>query len=611
MKATVTYNGAQYSYPDGPKLPGLYVTPFKASGDIEFHLGRTEQDLALADRLTPFHMNGYHVLITDGDTVLRDQDIPLHVWRGTWLHRQKGRPQVIRTPQQVVAALQAFPMGPTGSAEPALKPYTSTFTGPLSRAWITDYMPTTGERGDIGLVTEAIARWFRTGDPTAMIDGAEASLSLPWRHRDEKTGKPVDLLKYPTINGAYVKGTQGYPWLAPAPTLTKEQAHSTPQVAHHPSLCYEAFLATHDPNYLEHLGYIATWCFIADAAGSHVYGKAVINGERRGIAWAYRDLFEVHAATLYAESLGPLPEGCHPSSYWKQLLDQCLAYDSSFMSNPICKAFNITNPPQNDFSPWMQDYRLSGLSIGLLTGHADWEDNYLFNLGNLIYRYDNKHGWPSAAGSIYRFGLTSDGKTPWPSWRAMFDAMSGVGAGVVTDSGFTQEMHDKLLVDPTNGYVAVSSPSYMEYTNAVFNMADYLDKTVLKGRIRATYPDFDTCRDTAHRMFLNRNSVALRHTFISVPVAAPGPTPQPQPPNGVPPMADNLSALATAVHAITNVKDSAVAALSHLQDRLAAMVAAATGAGTQVDPAELQALVDELNADRDALATAIANVPAA
>lgn len=69
-------------------------------------------------------------------------------------------------------------------------------------------------------------------------------------------------------------------------------------------------------------------------------------------------------------------------------------------------------------------------------------------------------------------------------------------------------------------------------------------------------------------------------------------------------MADNpLSALATAVHAASDATTKVHAAVQHVLDRFAALAAAATASGTQIDPAAVAALTTELQADVATLTT--------
>lgn len=82
-----------------------------------------------------------------------------------------------------------------------------------------------------------------------------------------------------------------------------------------------------------------------------------------------------------------------------------------------------------------------------------------------------------------------------------------------------------------------------------------------------------------------------------------------EPPTGEPPVTDTptaaqqLSDLALAVHAVTDATQKVDVAVNHVLDKVHAMAAAATQAGTGVDPVALTALINELKADTAKLLT--------
>lgn len=72
-------------------------------------------------------------------------------------------------------------------------------------------------------------------------------------------------------------------------------------------------------------------------------------------------------------------------------------------------------------------------------------------------------------------------------------------------------------------------------------------------------------------------------------------------------MALSLDALTKAVADEKTVEDSAVALLNGLTAKIAELIAAS---GNTVNPAELQSIIDAINADKQALADAVkANTP--
>ena len=258
--------------------------------------------------------------------VLFDTDIPLHLWNAEWTYRPSPI-AVTKKPAEIVAANRMFPFGDTG--EGIAPPHNYVFKGPMDSAGITKYMPTTGERGDIGLVTDPSAHYLLGDSPGPMLAWAQAAGSCPMHFRDEKTGRPIDLLKYPQANAYDAPGYQGAPWLPKGPRdpdgYTRYGDGWSPQQAHFCEMSYVAYMATGDLGFLEDLQYEANFCVLTDAAKSKPNG-AIISGEARGLAWGFRQLFMAHIATKDLEAKGPLPISLHPSSYFQILLDNALKF---------------------------------------------------------------------------------------------------------------------------------------------------------------------------------------------------------------------------------------------------------------------------------------------
>ena len=487
LKVTVTLNGATYTYPDGPKIPSYYVG-FRQDGRIVFHLGALGDLTKARVQPAPYHLGTHHVKIEKDAGVVLDADIPAHWWNAEWTYR----PAPIatkRTPAQIVAANRMFPYGDTGARIGQTANYT--FKGPMDNAGITIYMPTTGERPEIGLITDPSASYMLGGKPGPMLAWAQAAGSCPMHFRDEKTGKPIDLIKYPGTN-AYSEEKQGAPWLLAGPPNPEATAYRkfggdwVPQQAHYYELSYLAYVATLDSGFLEDLQYSANFTVLCDGYMSAQRNIATVYGEYRGIAWAFRNLFMAHVATQDAEAAGTLPSTCHPASYWKKLLDNQLAYYHKFMVDPANQTFRLVSGP-GVFGPWQVDYMLTALAFGVLTGHSDWAPLYIWALKNAIDRTSGKSGYPVGYGGAYYM----DNKA---SWYDSFLAMWPPNAPPPT-----QAQIEILKADPFNGGKAMTGGEYLMTTRAVLVMGSYLDKKGL-ANVRAAYPDLDICITNVSRM---------------------------------------------------------------------------------------------------------------
>lgn len=503
-------------------MPSYYVG-IRPDGRVVFHLGALGDLTKPSAQPNPYNLGPHHVKIEKDGSILMDADIPSHWWNAEWTFR----PQPVatkRTPAQIVAANRMFPFGDTGAkAEP---PTNYVFKGPMDSAGITIYMPTTGERADIGLITDPSAYYMLSEKPGPMLAWAQAAGSCPMHFRDEKAGKPIDLLKYPKSN-SYSQDKQGHPWLMPGVPDTRAPAFRTfgggwtPQQAHYCEMSYLAYVATLDGGFLEDLQYSANFTVLCDGYMSGNRNIATVFGEYRGIAWAFRNLFMAHIATKDAETAGTLPTACHPSNYWKKLLDNQLAYyTQTYQNNPNNETFRLVSGG-NRFGPWQADYMLTTLGFGVLTGHSDWVPLYLWALKNAIDRTSGMSGYPPGYGGAYYlntrpYKLDANGKTikddfditkPQFSWKDAFlyqqiDPES---------SGLTQAQIDKLMVDPLNGGTAMTGREYLMTTRAVLIMAAHLEKKGI-ANVRGTYPELDKCIANVARM--TRGSINLRTSVI-------------------------------------------------------------------------------------------------
>lgn len=482
---------------------GIIATP-RADGRTVYHNG------SIFDGRTPVDLPGY----TDNGVT-----VPFHGWLQQWTFRPSPI-AVRRSPAQIVAANQMFPYGDTGCAVGSVANYT--FKGPMDSAGITKYFPTTGERPDLGLVSDPGGEFMRTGNGGPMLAWAQAVGSFPMHYRDEQTGRPIDLTKYPVAN-QYSQNNQGWPWMPRGQTRQDSAGNWWPtppdgweiQQAHYGEFSYLAFMATLDLGFLEDLQYSANFMVLADAYMSARRGVATIYGEYRGVAWAFRNLFMAHIATKYAEGLGILPSECHPSSYWKTLLDNQLAYYSQFMADPANQVFRLVCGP-GTFGPWQVDYMLTALAFGVLSGHADWTPLYLWALKNAIDRTSGESGYPPGYGGAYYMpGDQPDWKSSWLT-------------GIPTLSGAqppTAAQIATLTADPLNGGRAMIGNEYLMTTRAVLVMATYLESKGL-ANVRAMYPELDTCIANVDRMVRNYGSMNPRVSVVLDASQAPTDIPQ-------------------------------------------------------------------------------------
>lgn len=557
LKSTITIGTQNYVWTGpGSILPKDYFIEVMADGSLIHGLGAVG-DLTISkqpDWSRPYHLGLHHVKVEDAKgVVLFDQDIPSHWWNSRWSCRAAPLAATI-TPDIIVGNRRMFPMGAVSKPIGTVNNYQ--FKGPMDSAGVTIAMGTTGERPDIGLMTDPSALYMLKRNAGPMLAWAQAAGSCPFHYRDENTGKPVDLIKYPAATD-YTDNIQGYPILMKGPKNAGGWPNFgggwVPQQAHECEMSYLAWCATKDPIFLIDLNYAANFMVLDDGALSNKLKLATAHGEYRGIAWTFRNLFMVAAATQDAEKAGTLPAQCHPFSYWKTLLDQELAYYSKSITDPANQLFHLVVPGTLRFAPWQVDYMLASLAFGLLTGRGEWAPLYLFALKNLIDRTSGGSGYPPGWGggyylNVFEWKKKADGtydqsafdQTKKLDWYNSFLFSQNDPNGPMP----TQAQIDKLLIDEFNGGVPMSGFEYLEDARANLVMAQYLSDNWAAFGLpglspRQTYSDLDACADAADLMVRKSGKTTLdpRQSYIRLVVsnpAPPAPQPVPVPPVPVP-----------------------------------------------------------------------------
>jgi hypothetical protein len=514
----ITFNGQA-------ELPPGYSARRNADGSVTLHHG------TLFSGLKPNHLPAHTVEI-DGIRIA----VPSHTWNGEWTYK---RPMSIqRSPADLVAANRMFPFGSLGSgiATP-FNPASVIQIAIMDISSVTPYMPTTGERGDIGLITDAIAWFLLTGDPSPMLNFAQACGTFPVHFRDERTGKPVDLIQYPKAN-CYDDASQGQPWFDRYPRDSSNNYivpvaggnRVVPQPAHYPELSYVAHMATLGMGFLEDLQYSANFMLLSDA-GKSTDTKAILSSELRGIAWGLRNLFMAHIATKDAEARGPLPSFLLPSSYFKTLLDNALAYYSPIMKNPDAQVFHAFGD-LGKFGLQQMSYMLNCLAFGVLTEHDDWEEFYLWCLKQAVALTNGTSGWPVGFGTpvwLCQYKNNDPANPRFKTWGEAFDDIYTTTEGETVNPALTGNAaaYAKLKADPYNGGFAFQDVTRTAQTRGNLITAKYLHQQSICD-VYSVYPELDTCIANAERMVRNGGFIEARQSFVAV-----APNINPQPATGV------------------------------------------------------------------------------
>src|SRR5882724_1557366 len=390
-----------------PKIP--FTVFFRPDRDSE----RAEVVFEWGDPFdpNPSHLPAYMAQIKENGKTLATINVPMHYWLSRWRWQSAPRP-IIRSPKDLLTAKLVPPFAPIAT-QPEIPPVKSyTIMGTSS---ITTYMPTTGERDDIGLMPEAYAEYLATDDSDALqsvLSWAEASGTIPWHLRDPSTGAPISYDKYPNSTTYDDQSKSGGPVLhmLAAPGITIDAAHE-------PQLAYLPFLLTGDPYYLEELEFAVTFS-LGDYPG---HGGIIRHDQTREYAWTLRSLFYLINALP-----DRVPAWLLPKSYWQDKLARNLAWImSNYVNNPSPKTAVLRSGVDAERVPfWQEDYLAAVLGVGVWMGFTDWRPVFVWKIGSTIARTNGTSGWPRTSPTLYYANFKQpDGSvvTTWSDLAALND----------------------------------------------------------------------------------------------------------------------------------------------------------------------------------------------
>jgi Ca2+-binding RTX toxin-like protein len=253
--------------------------------------------------------------------------------------------------------------------------------GILGSASVTQYMPTTGGRGDIGPQPSWDAIWLMTQDPTAIqyaLAQANVAGSVPWNFIDAQTGNYLTVTKYPNLWTDYRAVSNG------STALTQPVSGNTgwtPDAAHQPDLSYLAYLMTGNTYYLSELNAQASWAeaydypyFRQNSLGLMANGQDQVREQ----AWSLREVDEA----AYAN-----PNGSAMKAYFTQMSNNNWSWLVSQIptwTQEEGQAYGyvpVGNTPR--INPWQQDYFVSTAVQAAEMGNQDavtflkWESNFI------------------------------------------------------------------------------------------------------------------------------------------------------------------------------------------------------------------------------------------
>lgn len=348
--------------------------------------------------------------------------------QGTWVMEASG--SITFVPAAPPAPPAPAPAAPAPAA-PAAPEAQSAVSGQvytaMGLAGITPYMPQTGERADIGLVTEPQAKFICTDDQASLqtlLAQAESAGTVPWHMRDENTGAPINL------TGANANASWYYN--QGAPHIKTIDSPVTIDSAHMPSLAYVPYILTGDPYYLEELQFQSNWDW-----GSLPPSYRPTIAQARQFAWSLRNLAQCARMTPAS-----VPSWLLPASYWQNRLETTRQFfEASYVNGmsperslfrcctPIesSKDSGPTEPAGTWVDPWEDEFVACVIGWTISMGFTRWQNAFNWKIGSTIARTNGTSGWVRANATPYRMILRYSASSPFArSWQEAFEITKAV-----------------------------------------------------------------------------------------------------------------------------------------------------------------------------------------
>lgn len=428
------------------------------------------------------HLGAYRAVIRKGSREVATVNVPRHWWFSRWRWQSAPRPIIVKGEDLIKAKLvPPYAASAAVAADAPEAAAKAVYKQPMDSAGLQVGVGSTGERNEIGPVTEFQADYLITGRDSslaALRAQAEAAASMPMHVRDEQTHAPVDFFKYPKLDWYYEDS--GKPWVKGSEAIRDGKGDITCEwslsASHDPALNYVPFLLTGDPYHLEELQFQGNRTL--GATNYHRSGSGlqiVYPGQTRSFAWSMRTMFQLAAVTPEQT-----PSWLKPRAYWRRIVSDNLTwFTKTYVNNPspACSVFAAATR-LDEVAPWQEEFLAFCLGWGVMLGFEDWRKAFRWKLNSTLARTNGKSGWPRQWCTPYFMeiakvepsdSLHAEGSPPdiWlTSWK---DAWARYRSD--PNSKVTEPFPD------TTSWAQDSSRHYLLYTRGVLALATQLGVT--------------------------------------------------------------------------------------------------------------------------------------
>ncbi|MFN0186090.1 MAG: hypothetical protein ACKVQR_19925, partial [Aquabacterium sp.] len=312
---------------------------------------------------------------------------------------------------------------------------------PLAAHDVTQYMPLTGGRPDIGITTSSNAAWLISGDIRVVeyaLGQAETAGAVPWNMWDNAHDTWLNTAHYKNLwTETQVPGTvgdAGSPGLT-QPVLGADQMGGwRADLAHQPNLSTVPYLMTGERWMLDNQQAQAAASVVATYPGNREGDGLIVvqGGQVRASAWTLREV--QNAAWLS-------PDGSAEKAYFQTVADANWKWLVSQIPEWTAKQGEAHGwVPGGSYgqiiAPWQQDYFASTAITAAARGNADaltflkWQANFLIGRfthddAGFDFHDGAAYGLVIAAPALTGSGFTID--NAYKSWAEIGAAMTAAG----------------------------------------------------------------------------------------------------------------------------------------------------------------------------------------
>lgn len=390
------------------------------------------------------HSDPYTLTIKKDGNIVHEQNIAKHYWLSRWRYQSSPRP-IIRN----LADLKA--------SNSVLNFSTGVMNGLTMRTRHTPYVPmgfsgmypdmgSTGERDELGMITEPQAEYLLTGNDVAlktMMAQAEAINTFKIIMREDGSGIPINFDNHPLAH--WYDNSFGYAdWIN-----TLGGYDNRYELAHQPAAAYIPFMLTDDPYYLEAIQFQAEQICAAQVPGYRGEEKCLFpEGQTRAYAWAIRDI-------LYAAKVSPVssnPDWFLPKSYYEKILENNrIQFTNRFVNATAASLdfayyFNSATRVATDYGMWQEEFLASALGLAVIFGYEGYRPLFEWKVKSTIARTNGTSGWVKAYPTPYYIRLGG-----LKTWREAWDKSREPAGGT----------SDVFIADPNK---LVQFANYEQYT---------------------------------------------------------------------------------------------------------------------------------------------------